>query len=227
MLSDRGRTSGQRVRSIAVALAAACTLFTPHPAAAFEFLGIHLWGEKKDPLKDVIVDPVSYEPVLALAIDDPKMLRSLERASLLINQKNVPPSGTVGLLQRAKDDQANLVGKLYEDGYFGGLVKIRIGGRLIEDISVMETFADPSGTVPVSISVDPGPVFSFGRITIRGGPGRIGARGCCRGRPDRRRGGVVQGHSRRSRGAGSRLAEGRPSIRQDRRPGGHRRSCDG
>jgi len=29
--------------------------------------------------------------------------------------------------------------------------------------------------VPVSISVDPGPVFSFGRITIRGGPGRIGA----------------------------------------------------
>ena len=37
MLSDRGRTSWQRVRSIAVALAAACTLFTPHPAAAFEF----------------------------------------------------------------------------------------------------------------------------------------------------------------------------------------------
>ena len=175
MLSDRRRTSGQRVRSIAVALAAACTLFTPHPAAAFELFGIHLWGEKKDPLKDVIVDPVSYEPVLALAIDDPKMLRSLERASLLINQKNVPPSGTVGLLQRAKDDQANLVGKLYEDGYFGGLVRIRIGGRLIEDISVMETFADPSGTVPVSISVDPGPVFSFGRIAIRGGPGRIGA----------------------------------------------------
>lgn len=152
-------------------------MLTPSPAQAFDLFGFHLWGEKEDPLKDVIVDPVTYEPVMALTIDDPKMLRSLESASLLITRKAVPPSGTVGLLQRAKDDQANLIGKLYEDGRFGGIVKIRIDGRPIEEISVIETFARPGGTVPVSISIDPGPPFRFGRIAITGADGQVGAEG--------------------------------------------------
>lgn len=152
-------------------------MLTPSPARAFDLFGFHLWGEKEDPLKDVIVDPVTYEPVMALTIDDPKMLRSLESASLLITRKAVPPSGTVGLLQRAKDDQANLIGKLYEDGRFGGIVKIRIDGRPIEEISVIETFARPGGTVPVSISIDPGPPFRFGRIAITGADGQVGAEG--------------------------------------------------
>jgi translocation and assembly module TamA len=152
-------------------------MLTPSPAQAFDLFGFHLWGEKEDPLKDVIVDPVTYEPVMALTIDDPKMLRSLESASLLITRKEVPPSGTVGLLQRAKDDQANLIGKLYEDGRFGGIVKIRIDGRPIEEISVIETFARPGGTVPVSISIDPGPPFRFGRIVITGADRQVGAEG--------------------------------------------------
>ncbi|MFO1121497.1 MAG: autotransporter assembly complex family protein [Hyphomicrobiales bacterium] len=152
-------------------------MLTPSPAQAFDLFGFHLWGEKEDPLKDVIVDPVTYEPVMALTVDDPKMLRSLESASLLISRKAVPPSGTVGLLQRAKDDQANLIGKLYEDGRFGGIVKIRIDGRPIEEISVIETFARPGGTVPVSISIDPGPPFRFGRITVAGADRQVGAEG--------------------------------------------------
>lgn len=159
-----------------VSLAAfALSLFQPAPAHAFELFGIHLWGEKAQDPNDVVVDPVAYDVDLSLTVDDQDLMDQMKRSSLLVGMKDSLPSGTVGLLQRARDDQANLVGKLYEDGYFGAVVRISINGRNIETISVTDAVAGNKARAAVSISVAPGPLFSFGNISARGIPALVAA----------------------------------------------------
>jgi translocation and assembly module TamA len=155
-------------------VAAALALF-PAPAVAFELFGIHLWGERAEDPNDVVVDPVQYDVELTLTVDDQDWLDELKRSSLLFTNKNDLPSGTVGLLQRARDDQANLVGKLYEDGRFGAVVRIMLDGRSIDAISVSDVIAQNDARVAVSIAVDPGPPFTFGNIAVDGMPGSVAA----------------------------------------------------
>ena len=155
-------------------MAVALALF-PAPALAFELFGIHLWGEKTEDPNDVIVDPVAYDVELVLTVDDPDLLDELKRSSLLFSMKNNPPSGTVGLLQRARDDHANLVGKLYEDGRFGAVVRIMLDGRMIDAISVSDVIAQNDARVAVRMAVDPGPLFTFGHVAVEGVPASVTA----------------------------------------------------
>ena len=152
-------------------LASICLVPSASPAHAFDLFGIHLWGSDKEANADVIVDPVPYEATLSLTSSDRDLQKALEAASLLKAKQDAPPSGAVGLIQRARDDQANLIGKLYEEGYFGGTVGVSIDGRPLDAISVTETLGGGGRTVAVAITVDPGPTFTFGRIGIKGGPG--------------------------------------------------------
>jgi translocation and assembly module TamA len=156
-------------------VAVALLLLQPTSARAFELFGIHLWGEKAEDPNDVVVDPVAYDVDLTLAVDDLDLLDELKRSSLLFTMKNSPPSGRVGLLQRARDDQANIVGKLYEDGRFGAVVRITIDGRGIDGISVTDAVAVNATRAAVNISVDPGPLFTFGNIAVEGMPRAVAA----------------------------------------------------
>lgn len=149
-------------------VAFALLLLQPAPVQAFGLFGIHLWGEKTEDPNDVVVDPVAYDVELTLARGDQDLLDELKRSSLLYTMKNSLPSGTVGLLQRARDDQANLVGKLYEDGYFGAVVRISIDGRGIDRISLTDAIAVKDAKAAVSVAVDPGAPFTFGTVDIQG-----------------------------------------------------------
>jgi translocation and assembly module TamA len=154
----------------AVALAGALSLAAPTDALAFKLFGITLFGEDEADTAG-IADPVFYTTTIVLTEPDSKLSAKIEEASLLVSQQDLPPAGLVGLLQRAKDDQANLVGRLYEEALYGAVVAITIEGRPIDKISVTEEWTGGTREAPVTIEVSPGPEFTFGGITLSGANG--------------------------------------------------------
>jgi translocation and assembly module TamA len=136
------------------------------PAAAFELFGYRLWGE--DPADAETVDPVPYAVTLVVASGDTELTERLEQASVLIGREDLPPSGTVGLVARARDDREGLIAVLYEEGRYGGTVEIELAGRPLESISVTETLIREGHVAPVRIAVDPGPPFVFGSVVVEG-----------------------------------------------------------
>ena len=133
------------------------------PASAFELFGYKIGsdGIKKVSQKDIatdIPDPIYYRATLKSS--DTALSEDLVAASILLEQEDKPVSGNAGLLVRARGDQKRLIAALYEKGYYGGTVDIKINGRPFNDISLDETLRE-NGNPAVSISVDPGPVFSF------------------------------------------------------------------
>ena len=134
------------------------------PASAFELFGFSFFeSAEKEEAADVI-DPLPYEATLEIVGADQSARESLESASLLLSRQKVPPSGTVGLISRAQDDRLRLVAALYEQGRYGGVVDITIAGRPIDRIDLTERLSRGATPVKVSIKVEPGPVFLFGKV---------------------------------------------------------------
>jgi translocation and assembly module TamA len=162
----------QRVLKL-IALMVACLSLMGAPSHAGGLFGFDLWGSSEDAKAD-IVEPVTYEARLELPEGLTELREELETASLLIGRQEMAPSGTVGLIQRARDDLTNLVGKLYEFGRFGATVDISLNGRPLDSISVTETFGSGGQEVVVVIAVDPGTTFTFGPIVLEGSPAQVG-----------------------------------------------------
>ncbi|MGR6468209.1 autotransporter assembly complex protein TamA [Rhizobium sp. PAMB 3182] len=142
----------------------------PPAASAFELFGIHLWGSK-DKSVDV-VDPVKYDVELTLTSSDKDLKETLEESSLLVQDKDTPVSGDLGLIVKARDDRDRLVAALYENARYGGVVTVTINGRDIDQIGPTESF-DRTSTPKVVISVDPGPVFKIGKVAFEGDAQRL------------------------------------------------------
>lgn len=140
----------------------------PAPAGAFELFGLKLFGGDDSESSD-IVDPVNYSADLRLAGGDEALAERLRDGSLLVRRQEEPPSGAIGLIARARDDQANLLGILYEQAHYGATVHIEIAGRPVGDIDLADALGPVSGMIPVTISVEPGPPFQFGHIDLRDG----------------------------------------------------------
>ena len=154
------------VRLIVVAVV---TVHLPAQAAAFELFGFRLFGD--DEAKEAVVDPVEYSAAITVAGevgDASELSDALGEGSLLVRRQDEPPSGTIGLISRARDDQANLLALLYEHARYAATVSIIIAGRPLEQIDVADELNAFSGKVPVTVTVDPGPVFRFGRIRMTG-----------------------------------------------------------
>ncbi len=135
------------------------------PAGAFELFGIHLFGEKE--VDRGIIDPVAYTITFDAGTDERDLRKSLERTSLLLADEDDPVSGDLGLVIKARDDRDRLIATLYERALYGGIVRISIAGTDIDNLPPNPTF-DRSNPVPVTISVEPGPEFSLGEVTLEG-----------------------------------------------------------
>jgi len=144
----------------------------PVHASAFELFGIKLFGSDDEAEEAGIVDPVPYTTNLVMTQEDSELRGKLKDASLLVSMEKVPPSGLIGLIARARDDQANLIAKLYEEARYGGVVSIFIDGKRLETISFTERVPQNAGKIPVTITIDPGPQFRFGSIRVEGGDPR-------------------------------------------------------
>ncbi|SDQ92067.1 autotransporter assembly complex family protein [Pseudovibrio sp. Tun.PSC04-5.I4] len=153
-------------------LAIALVLCISVRTEAFELFGYHLWGEKSESAEDSSVgipDPTPYTVDFHVKGESAEEVSDtesdLQSASLLVQDIKQLPSGTSGVLARATKDFERLIGKLYEDGYYGALVTISVAGMPLNQ-AVLHLEKITERPVPVHIEVDRGPLFHFGEATL-------------------------------------------------------------
>lgn len=143
---------------------AACLLLSPalaENAYAFKIFGITLFGEDDDTVE--VIDPVRYEATLDPGNADKDLKERLETAASLVNDEKQPVSGDLGVVIKAREDRERLVAVLYEEAHYGGTVHITVAGTDIDQLPPNPTF-DHSAPVPVTVRIDPGPVFHIGSV---------------------------------------------------------------
>jgi translocation and assembly module TamA len=134
------------------------------PVHSFEIFGWKFF-ESSDDAATAVPDPLPYEAEVSVSGDGGDLSKSLEDASLLIQQQKQPPSGEAGLIARALSDRERLVAQLYADGRYGGTVDITLAGVPLE--TALERIDLPDGRpVKAVILINPGPVFTFGDVAV-------------------------------------------------------------
>jgi translocation and assembly module TamA len=142
---------------------AAAGLSLVAPANAFEIFGLKLFEDQSDAdAEAVIADPQPY--TVSVVVNATGELESVVRnASALVADEAEPASGAAGLLAKARGDYRRIVAALYQEGHYGGVVSIHIGANEVTSLPPDVDLPDP---VPVTIVVDPGPLFNFNRVDI-------------------------------------------------------------
>ncbi len=143
----------------------ACLLFSPPvQSQAQGFFGL---GQDEPEQQFEVVDPTYYSVRFSQTGLTPDEASTIEGFSSLIADQEEPVSGSLGVMAKARSDRDNLIGALYSQAYYGGVVTIRIEGTPLDQLPPTAEF-DRSGTVDVAISIDAGPKFSFGSVRITG-----------------------------------------------------------
>ncbi|MGN6766349.1 MAG: autotransporter assembly complex protein TamA [Rhizobiaceae bacterium] len=153
---------------LALALAAAWS-----PAYAFKLFGVKFFERPNQEQKneDTIGEPVVYSVDFNVSnatrfdgnSETKDVKKTLEAASALWRDKDKPASGVSGLLSKARSDYRRLLDTLYGQGRYGGSISIKADGR---EVSELPPDVELSQPVKISVSVDPGPSFLFGRTAI-------------------------------------------------------------
>lgn len=144
-------------------IAAAGLAATAAPLYAFELFGIKFFEDQAEAdAAAVIVDPQPYTVTFSSS-ESGSVESALRNASALLADADEPASGAAGLLAKAKGDYRRLLAALYNEGYYGGAVSIRIGGVEAANLAPDVDLPDP---VAVSIAVTAGPLFSFNDVAI-------------------------------------------------------------
>lgn len=133
------------------------------PAAAFELFGIKFFEKATDPEDVPVGEPQPYEVTFTVAPDD-ELEGTLKTASNLWGDREEPASGASGLLAKARGDYRRLLGTLYAQGHYGPTISIRVNGREAADLPPDATLPKPANVV---VTVDPGPLFNFGRAEVQ------------------------------------------------------------
>ncbi|WP_244488271.1 autotransporter assembly complex family protein [Devosia sp. Root436] len=140
---------------------AACVAVAP--VSAFEIFGLKLFEDPSEQdAEAVIADPQPY--LVTIVVNATGAVESAVRnASALVADQNEPASGAAGLLAKARGDYRRIVAALYNEGYYGGVASIRVGGveaaKLAPDVNLPHP-------VDVAVVVDPGPLFHFNSVNI-------------------------------------------------------------
>ena len=133
-------------------------------ASAFELFGFRLFGSGEE--DEDIADPLQYTVTLTVVGDDQALKETLDEASSLVQDVERPVSGSLGLLAKARADRERLVAALFSEARYDGVVKIAINGQALDDLPPDADFG--TGPVPVTITIDPGAVFTLGEIRLKG-----------------------------------------------------------
>ncbi|MES0868772.1 autotransporter assembly complex protein TamA [Pseudovibrio sp. SCP19] len=147
-------------------------LSSASPTHAFELFGYHLWGEKAESDEDQNVgvpDPTPYTVEFRVTGEDEEapsdVEEELQSVSLLVQDVKKLPSGASGVLARATKDFERLIGKLYEDGYYGALVEIDVAGMPLNQ-AILHPEKITERPIPVLVVVNRGPQFHFGSAEV-------------------------------------------------------------
>jgi translocation and assembly module TamA len=150
--------------ALAVAVALACGPVSVRPASAFKLFGMKFF-EKEDEAATVI-DPVNYTLTLDPGADG-DLTKAIENASRLKQDDGTPVSGDLGLVIKARDDRDRILAALYENARYGAVVNVTVNGQDLDALPPNPEF-NSSGPIPVTISVQPGPAFTFGEVAFSG-----------------------------------------------------------
>ncbi|MCY1665725.1 autotransporter assembly complex protein TamA [Rhizobium sp. SL86] len=170
------RVSPLRRTGLVAALAASLLALPPlaTEAQALKLFGLTLFGSDEEDEAADVIDPVRYEATLNTQGAEGELQERLETATSLVNDEELPVSGDLGLVVKAREDRERLVAVLYEEARYGGVVRISIAGTDLDRLPPNPVF-DHNQPVPVTVTVEPGPVFTLGRITLAGDAARLDA----------------------------------------------------
>lgn len=104
-----------------------------------------------------------FEAKLRLAQADEALEKRLATFSLILTAKRDGVTNPQDILAAARADYGRLVGALYEAGFYGPSVSIRVDGREAADIPPLSRLQRVSR---VDVTVTPGPLFHLGRAEI-------------------------------------------------------------
>ena len=139
-------------------------LLIGQPALAFELFGIKFFERKNaEDSDEVIGEPQHYTVDFQVPDGDSDTVDALEGASTLWKDSDKPASGASGLIAKARGDYRRLLATLYSQARYGGTISILIDGREAADLPPDAQLADPAS---VRVTIDPGPLFHFGRAEI-------------------------------------------------------------
>ncbi|WP_437440010.1 autotransporter assembly complex protein TamA [Neorhizobium galegae] len=166
---NTGRTEKRRLRGAGAAAMLAAILLVSPPlsgkAYAFKLFGITLFGGDEDKVE--VIDPVRYDATVQTGSADKDLKKRLESAASLVTDEKQPVSGDLGVIIKAREDRDRLIAVLYEEARYGGTVNISVAGTDIDRLPPNPTF-DHAAPVPVTVSIDPGPVFKLGSVRFEG-----------------------------------------------------------
>jgi len=152
------------MRSCLPVLAAAAVFAVAGPAQAFDLFGLKLFeGQQQADAAALLSDPQPYKVTFSTSGATGDLDGAIRGASSLLAEQDKPASGVPGLLALARADYQSINAALYGQGYYGGTIHILIGGREAGTIPIDATLPKPAA---VSVTVNPGPLFHFGRLTI-------------------------------------------------------------
>src|SRR5690606_28452544 len=125
-------------------------------AGAFEIFGITLFEDQSDrDAEAVIADPQPYTLTITTNAEG-ALDAAIRNASALVADQAEPASGAAGLLAKARGDYRRITAALYGEGHYGGVVNILVGGR---EATMLPPDVQLPDSVPVEITVQPGPLF--------------------------------------------------------------------
>lgn len=100
---------------------------------------------------------------LQVQSDNEDLKENLRAASLLVQSVEDPEVEARGLVSAALADYRRLVETLYAFGYYSGAVSVKLNGQEAASLSLLSL---PSQINDISIAVDPGPPFRFGKADV-------------------------------------------------------------
>lgn len=150
---------------LAVSFGVASVLLPVVPSQAFELFGVQLFGAAEEDTEFSVGVPLPYEAEVTITGADNADLDegALRSASALWRGRDDPALGSAGLLADARGDYRHILGALYAQGHYGGVISVRVNGQ---EASGIEPDADLATPVSVDISIDPGPLYSFAVLQI-------------------------------------------------------------
>ena len=136
-------------------------------ADAFSLFGFHLWGAREDEDQIEVIDPLPYTVTFNITGVTGGPARTIQNASSLWSDRETPASGVGGLLSKARGDYRRLLAALYAAGFYGPEISIKAAGREVADLTLAVELPQ---TVPMTVTVQAGPLFNFGTAAIVNAP---------------------------------------------------------
>ncbi|WP_439604951.1 autotransporter assembly complex protein TamA, partial [Shinella sp.] len=152
--------------ALAVAASLLCGPLSAGPASAFEIFGMKFFEDDEE-AATAVIDPVNYTLTFDPGTDDDDLKDAIENTARLKQDEGKPVSGDLGLVIKARDDRDRILAALYEKARYGGVVNVTVAGQDLDSLPPNPEF-NHSGAIPVTITVQPGPAFTFGDVAFAG-----------------------------------------------------------